>query len=449
MPSSPHRLSSFVEYPADSPFPLENLPWSIISTKSDHADKRAAVALGGHVVDLAALTSLHHLFDAQSAHPPPFDAATAARLFAQPTLNDYISLPSATHRAFRSFLQHLFSSHCALLRDDPSARHQVLVPRDDVTLHLPVKVGDYTDFCASREHTINAGRIIFNVDDRPLDENWLQLPIAYHGRSSSVVVSGTPITRPCGISKMRVPGAKPHFGPSKVVDYELEVAFIIGGGTEGKPNDLGEPIPLQEAEQRIFGLLIMNDWSARDIQGYEMVPLGPFAGKNFGTTVSPWIVETSALEPFRVPSPAQDPTPLPHLDQRGEGKQWDISLAVDVKASDSDKWTTTTETNLKYLYWTASQMVVHHAACGCNLNAGDMLGSGTISGPASDPNPAACLLEKTWGGRNAFKLEGGGERTYIQDGDTVRMTAQATRADGLTIGFGDCTGQLVSARHAA
>ena len=371
--STHDRLQSFLDGADDSEFPLENLPWGVFST-ADKPEPRVGVGLGHYVVDLGELAKSALVWNGA-----PISQQEALELFSRPKLNAYLALPKDVHRSVRTFLQDLLSKTNPVLQADRKLQTKAFVLVSDAKLHLPIEVGDYTDFCASEQHSANAGRIIFNNPDRPLDENWYTLPIGYHGRSSSIIVSGQDFHRPNGILKDRKTGHV-SFGPSKVMDYELEFAFIIGGGS---PMDNGQPIPVSKAEYYIFGAVLMNDWSARDIQGWEMVPLGPFAGKNFATTISPWVVELAALEPFRVPAPVQSREPLPHLHEHGMGTLWDIQLKAHMRKEGEHEWTFTTDTNLKYLYWTHRQMVAHHTAGGCQLRPGDLLASGTVTGPVS------------------------------------------------------------------
>ncbi|PWN47240.1 fumarylacetoacetase [Violaceomyces palustris] len=441
-------LKSFVKYDGQSQFPLENLPWGIFSTAKDPSP-RAGLALGDSIIDLKQLSSHPTILDSDES---PLSAAQAQHLFTQPTLNAYIALERSTQSSFRSFVQRLFSEGDDRLATDDEWKAKILVDAKEATLHLPISVGDYTDFCASKEHTDNTGRILFG-EGNVLEDNWFSLPIGYHGRSSSIVVSGTDVKRPKGIS---VPpnSNQPVYGPCKVLDYELELAFVVGGPS----TKLGETVDLKDASMHVFGAVLMNDWSARDIQKWEMKPLGPFLGKNFATSISPWIVEIEALEPFKTAAPEQVPRPLPHLDEAGKGTNYDIKLFAEIRATSPTKdgaaeaeeeegWTLTTNTNAKYLYWTMSQMLTHHTSGGCNINAGDLLASGTISAPYDLPDPTACLLEKTRGGRKPFTLDGEGEvkRTFIEDGDEVRIRGLCSRPElGYLVGFGEVKGKVVA-----
>jgi len=323
----------------------------------------------------------------------------------------------------------------------------VMRPLADVEMQLPAAIGDYTDFYSSREHATNVG-IMFRGKDNALQPNWLHLPVGYHGRASSVVVSGTPIVRPCG--QLQADNDDPMqgsvFGPSKLLDFELEVGLFVGG----KPPGLGKRLTMEEAEEHMFGLVVMNDWSARDIQKWEYVPLGPFGAKNFGTTISPWVVSLDALEPYRCATSAgkQDPEPLPYL-QDPKYSSYDMKLEVDLiteKEGDRPSSTTTiSRSNFRHLYWSVRQQLVHHAVTGCNMRAGDLLGSGTISG--EDPGSYGSMLELSWRGRDEIPLSGGGVRKFIKDHDTIVMRGTCGGTDGLPrIGFGNCAGKVLPAQ---
>lgn len=298
---------------------------------------------------------------------------------------------------------------------------------------LPAKIGDYTDFYASRNHAYNVG-VIFRGKDNALQPNWTWLPVGYHGRASSVVVSGTPLRRPCG--QLTGPENLPPavHGESKVLDFELELGFFVGTG-----NSLGEPIDIADAQDKIFGVTLLNDWSARDIQKWEYVPLGPFGAKNFGTTISPWVVTMEALRPFGIENQVQDPAPLPYLAETGK-KAFDINLTVDFKPVGSNEYTTISNSNASHLYWTFSQMLAHHTVTGCNMNPGDLLGSGTISGTTEDSYGS--LLEITWRGAKSLTLKDGVVRKFIQDGDSINLTGTA-QGPNFKIGFGPCEGTIL------
>ena len=451
--SSIERLESVVPYASDHAFPLENLPWTVFSTQ-DNPAPRCAVRIADQLVDLTLLSSKASSAFSES----PLNADQAAALFSQSTLNAYLAQPRHIHRAFRAFLQHILSVHSSVFTANQPLLGQVSVPIDQAKLHLPIRAGDYTDFCASKYHCTATGRLMFNDPTRPLEAQWFQLPIAYHGRSSSLVVSGTNFARPQGIFRTKPGSSDVEFGPSKRMDFELEVAYVIGGsnGSSDDINALGQPVRLDEAEDKIFGMMLMNDWSARDIQSYEMNPLGPFTGKNFATTLSPYLVELDALAPFRTASPAPEHTPFAYLDHKGRGTTWDVQLQAFLspqsEANTEKVWTKITDTSLKHVYWTAAQMVAHHTITGCNLRAADTFATGTVSGPFEDAHSEASLIEACKAGRqpiqlNSAKVSGETQtRCFLEDGDEVRMTGFAYDPDSkLHIGLGECSGQLLPA----
>ncbi|PJO21033.1 fumarylacetoacetase [Burkholderia glumae AU6208] len=405
-------------------FPIQNLPFGIFGT-AGRAAPRAGVALGESIADLAALAEAGLL-----AVP----GADARELFAQPTLNAFIALGREAWRAVRVQLSALFARDNARLRDDAALREAVLVPQAGATLHLPVEIPGYTDFYSSKEHATNVG-MMFRDPKHALLPNWSEMPIGYNGRASSVVVSGTPVRRPRG--QLKLPEReRPVFGASRRLDLELETGFIVGRG-----NALGEPIACEAAEAHIFGMVLLNDWSARDIQQWEYVPLGPFNAKGFATTISPWIVTLDALEPFRVAQPKQDPLPLPYLRHAG-AHGFDIELEATLQPHGAAEATTLTRTSFRHMYWTMAQQLAHHTVSGCNTRVGDLMGSGTVSGPGK----GACgsLLELTWGGKEPIALAGGGTRTFIEDGDTLTLRGHC-RGDGYRIGFGSCVGTILPA----
>jgi fumarylacetoacetase len=305
-------------------------------------------------------------------------------------------------------------------------------------MHLPVAVGDYTDFYSSKQHAINVGSM-FRDKNNPLLPNWLHLPVAYHGRASSLVVSGTPIRRPSGQTK-RPEAATPGFGPSLELDFELELGYFVGQG-----NTLGEPISVADAQQHLFGLVLVNDWSARDLQRWEYVPLGPFLAKNFGTSISPWVVPLAALQPFRVNGPKQDPPPLPYLSD-GQECAYDIRLEVKLQTAAMAEAHTISRTNFKEMYWSISQQVAHHTVTGCNLRPGDLLASGTLSG--NEKSSYGSLLELAWAGKEPLELPNGERRSFLEDGDTVILTGYA-QGDGFRIGLGEVRGTILPAERFA
>ncbi|HJT45986.1 MAG TPA: fumarylacetoacetase, partial [Chthoniobacterales bacterium] len=382
-------LKSFIDVPADSHFPLENLPFGVFKPRDGAA--RIGVALGDYVVDLAALES-GEVF--KSIGP---EASTA---LTRDSLNDFLALGRPTWKKVREILQNILAADNPTLRDNAKLRERVFQRQTDVGMQLPVKIGNYTDFYSSYYHSHNVGTMLRGPENA-LMPNWKWLPVAYHGRASSVVVSGTDVRRPKG--QIKPPDApSPVFGPTKSLDYELETAFLIGPG-----NPLGQPIPIDRAADHIFGFVLMNDWSARDVQAWEYQPLGPFLAKNFCTSISPWIVTMEALEPFRKPLPKQDPEPLPYLRAKNDFT-FDIQLEAKLQTAKMETPQRITRTNFHNLYWSASQQLAHHAVGGCNLQPGDLLASGTISGPTEDSR--GCMLELTWRGANPLKLESGEER---------------------------------------
>ncbi|XP_067327543.1 fumarylacetoacetase isoform X2 [Anolis sagrei] len=335
----------------------------------------------------------------------------------------------------RVCLQKLLSANEPTLRDNAELRKRAFIPQASAIMHLPAEIGDYTDFYSSRQHATNVG-VMFRGKENALMPNWLHLPVGYHGRASSVVVSGTPIRRPVG--QMKPDEAKPPvFGASRLLDIELEMAFFVGPG-----NKLGEPVSIGEAHKHIFGMVLMNDWSARDIQKWEYVPLGPFLGKSFGTTISPWVVTMEALMPFALPNPIQDPKPLPYLCD-DQPYTFDISLFVAIKGDGMSKAANICHSNFKHMYWTMKQQLVHHTINGCNLRPGDLLASGTISGP--DPENFGSMLELSWKGTKAIDLGNGQTRKFLQDGDEVIITGYC-QGKGYRVGFGECSGKVLPAR---
>ncbi|XP_019359642.1 PREDICTED: fumarylacetoacetase [Gavialis gangeticus] len=414
---------SFIQVEQNSDFPLQNLPYGIFSTR-DKPRHRIGVAIGDQILDLSAVK---HLFTGPvlSKHQNVFD---------QPTLNDFMGLGHEAWKEARAFLQKLLSAREPTLRDDSELRKRAFVPQASAIMHLPAEIGDYTDFYSSLHHAMNVG-IMFRGKENALNPNWLHLPVGYHGRASSVVASGTPIHRPLG--QTRPDDAKPPvFGACKRLDLELEMAFFVGPG-----NKLGEPIPIATADDHIFGVVLMNDWSARDIQKWEYVPLGPFLSKSFGTTISPWVVTMEALMPFVLPNPTQDPKPLPYLCDE-EPYTFDINLFVAIKGEGMSKPSTICKSNFKHMYWTMKQQLAHHSHNGCNLKPGDLLASGTISGP--DPESFGSMLELSWNGTKEIDLGNGHSRKFLQDGDEVVVTGYC-QGNGYRVGFGQCSGKVLPA----
>lgn len=417
--NDPNR-KSWIQVPEGSDFPVQNLPFGAFLTEDDIAT--IGTRIGDTAIDLSALHQLGYF----SGLELPED------VFLQDTLNDFITLGRPTWRAVRNRLAELFDSTNTELRDNRDHHDVILHPVDQVQMLLPVFTQDYTDFYSSREHAENVGTM-FRGKENALMPNWLHLPVGYHGRSSSIIVSGENIHRPKGQS-MPQDATSPVFGPTRLLDFELEMAFIT---TDGKP--LGESISVEEAEEYIFGMVLFNDWSARDIQAWEYVPLGPFLGKNFASSISPWVVTLDALEPFRTNSPAQEPKPLAYLQSSGK-KTFDIQLEVLIQPEGKDAGSVC-HSNFKYLYWNISQQLAHHTVNGCNINAGDMMASGTISGPEQEN--FGSMLELSWRGARTVKVNDE-ERKFIQDGDTVIMRGHCEN-ESIRIGFGEVTSKVLPA----
>ncbi|HEV3007359.1 MAG TPA: fumarylacetoacetase, partial [Pirellulales bacterium] len=400
-PTNSPDLKCFVPVGPNSHFPIQNLPYGVFRPRSG-ARPRVGVAIGELVLDLAVLER-RGLLTATD---------TDASVFDRDSLNAFMALDRGAWRQTREQISRLLRNDQPTVRDDAALCREALVPRKDVELLLPVAIGDYTDFYSSKEHASNVGTM-FRGPENALPANWLHLPIAYHGRASSVIVGGTDVRRPCGQSKADT-AAAPSFGPSQALDFELEMGCLIGQGTP-----LGESLSVDRAAEHVFGMVLVNDWSARDIQKWEYVPLGPFLGKNFGTSISPWVVTLDALEPFRVAGPAQEPPPLSYLKSPGN-PSFDIQLEVWLQSATMPQPQRITTTNYRHLYWNLGQQVAHHTANGCNLRTGDLLASGTISGPT--PNARGSLLEITWGGKQPLELSSGESRRFLADGDRVTMT---------------------------
>jgi fumarylacetoacetase len=418
-PNDP-SLRSFIDVASDSDFPIQNLPYGVFSAK-DGLALRIGVAIGDYVLDLWELEQHCRL------------GVGDLGVFAAPTLNGFMSLGPKMWSQTRARISELLRHDNAELRDNSELRARALVPMADVTLHMPFAVAGYTDFYSSREHATNVG-VMFRGKDNALQPNWLHMPIGYNGRASTVVVSGTPIRRPRG--QLKPPGVEaPEFGACKRLDFELEIGFVVG-----QPSPMGEMLTEKQAEEMIFGFVLLNDWSARDIQQWEYVPLGPFQGKAFGTSISPWVVTREALEPFRVHGPAQhDPAPLPYLKQK-LANNYDLQLDVGLRASGMNEAMRICRTNFKYMYWSSVQQLVHHASSGCAMNVGDLLGSGTISGP--DKDSRGSLLEISWNGTEPIEVPGGGKRTFLEDGDSLVMRGWC-QGDGYRVGFGEVEGTIL------
>ncbi|MEX0748025.1 MAG: fumarylacetoacetase [Rhodothermales bacterium] len=418
-------MNSFIPTKPDSHFPIQNLPYGVFRPQPG-APPRVGVAIGEMVLDLSVLEE-RGLFEDESVRNE--------RPFSRSSLNLFLSLGRSSWNLVRETLTHLLDERTPTLRTDEVLKARAFFLRHEVEMLLPAAIGDYTDFYSSREHATNVGTM-FRGRENALQPNWLHLPVGYHGRASSIVVSGTDVRRPCG--QVLPKGATvPAFAETAQLDFELEMGFLVGPG-----NSLGEPIPVDRAEEHIFGFVLVNDWSARDIQSWEYVPLGPFLGKNFATTVSPWVVTAVALATFRVPGPKQEPRPLPYL-SLARNLAYDIELQVSLETDSLGRPYTISRSNARHLYWSFEQQLAHHTVNGCNLRPGDLIASGTISGPT--PDSLGSLLELTWRGEHPIELPGGERRSFLEDGDRVVMSAWAEGA-GFRIGFGDASGRILPAR---
>lgn len=420
------NLTSFIDIAADSDFSIHNLPYGIFSDAKDAAsnnNRRAGVAIGEQVLDLSILEAEGLL------------SLTGGPYFDQPTLNAFIDSGRDNWTKARSTIQTLLSADNDTLRDNADLQAKALFKQADVTMHLPVHVPGFTDFYSSKEHATNVGTM-FRDPKNALLANWTEMPVGYNGRASTVIVSGTDVIRPSGQLKPN-PDDRPIFSPCKRLDFELETAFVVGRG-----NDIGQPIAVDEANDHIFGMVLLNDWSARDIQKWEYVPLGPFNAKTFASEVSPWIVTMDALAPFKTTCPTQEPKPLAYLNEKDSNNSFDINLSVELLPENSDEATVVCETNFKYMYWSMAQQLTHHTITGCKVEVGDMMGSGTISGPT--PDSYGSMLEIAWNATKPVTLKGGETRSFIEDGDTVIMKGYSEK-DGIRVGFGEVRGKVLPA----
>ncbi|HCQ56721.1 MAG TPA: fumarylacetoacetase [Sulfitobacter sp.] len=407
-------MTSWVESAnsADTDFPLNNLPYGVFTT--NRLEARCGVAIGDQILDMAALEEEGLI---TLAEEPVFDV---------PYWNDVMDLGPAAWASLRARLVELLCADAP----DQAAVAPHLVPMDEARLHMPMMVSEYTDFYAGKHHATNVGTM-FRGAENALPPNWLHIPIGYNGRASTVVVSGTEITRPNG--QLKAPDADaPHFGPCQRLDIELEMGAIVGTSTE-----MGQPVSIDEADEMIFGYVLLNDWSARDIQAWEYQPLGPFQAKAFATSISPWIVTRDALEPFRTSTPEREKDLLPYLRETKPGLyDIDLSVLIQTEGGEAEE---IARTNYREMYYSAAQQLTHHASSGCAMNAGDLLGSGTISGP--EKSQRGSLLELSWGGKEPITLADGSSRSFVEDGDTLTLTGHA-QGDGFRIGFGSCTGKI-------
>jgi len=416
--NNPDR-KSWLHVDKNSDFPIQNIPFGVFLTRDDIIT--IGTRIGDTAIDLGALHQLGYF----EGIPLTDD------IFLQDTLNDFIADGRKTWRLVRNRIAEIFDAENDELKDNKKNKETVLFRLDEIEMQLPVQIGDYTDFYSSIEHATNVGTM-FRDPDNALLPNWLHIPVGYHGRSSSIIPSGIPVHRPQG-QTLPAGETEPVYGPSKLVDFELEMSFITTDA-----NDLGEPIPIEEAEEYIFGLVLFNDWSARDIQKWEYVPLGPFLAKSFASSISPWIVTLDALEPYRVAGPKPLKKQLPYLQQKGK-KSFDINLEVAIQPEKA-KETVVSRSNFKHMYWSMAQQLTHHTVNGCPLNSGDMMGSGTISGPT--PDSYGSMLELSWRGEKPLKMADGTERKFINDNDTVIMRGFCEK-DGTRIGFGEVSTKLL------
>ncbi|WP_400191077.1 fumarylacetoacetase [Hymenobacter sp. B81] len=416
-------LRSWIDIAPGSDFPIQNLPFGVFET--DERGTRVGVAIGDYVLDLYAVS--------QFGFFRGLDLPTEPKVFRRRSLNRFIALGRPVWRAVRQRVSELLRHDNPELRDNEEAMRSCLVRQREVRMLRPVKPQNYTDFYSSIEHATNVGTM-FRDPANALLPNWKWIPIGYHGRTSSIVVSGTDIRRPNGQRKAP-DAAVPTFGPSQQLDFELEVAFVVGQGTA-----LGDTVPVAQAEEHIFGLTLFNDWSARDLQSWEYVPLGPFLAKNFGSSISPWVVTLDALEPFRVAGPAQDPEPLPYLQLAGQ-HNLDLNLEVTLTPPGGAE-ATICRSNFKYMYWSMAQQLAHHASNGCPIEVGDLYASGTISGQR--PDSYGSMLELNWRGTKPLTLPDGSQRKFLQDGDTVTMRGYCEK-NGVRIGFGEVRGTVLPA----
>ena len=409
-------MNSWIDIPKNSDFSIYNLPFGIFSTNKN--SKRVGVAIGNNIIDLLASNKLDIFKDLNINN----------NVFENNFLNDFINLGKNTTNKVREIIQQQLTDESSKIK----MSSVVIIPMNEVEMHLPVKVGDYTDFYSSIEHATNIGSM-FRDPSNPLLPNWRHLPVGYHGRASSIIVSGIDIFRPKG-QVIPLDSDKPVFTSSKRIDFELEMGYIIG-----KQSPLGSSITTDDADNYIFGKVLFNDWSARDIQKWEYVPLGPFLGKSFASSISPWVVTIEALDNFRVAGPIQNPEVLDYLKFNGL-KNYDINLSVSILPEKTNIETIVCKSNFKYMYWNMSQQIAHHTINGCNLNVGDMMASGTISGKSEDSYGS--MLELSWGGKKNIELNDGSSRTFIEDYDSVIMRGYCEK-DNIRVGFGEVKSKLL------
>ena len=413
------KRNSWIEYDKDSEFPIQNIPFGVGKTSENKI--HCLTIIGSTMISLTKLEELNY-FNDTSLKPKTFN---------KKNLNPFLKQPKKTWREIRNCIAKLFDSNNILLKNNEKDKKSVMFDASDIEMVMPVKVGDYTDFYSSKDHATNVGKM-FRDPENALLPNWLNIPVGYHGRSSSIVISGTNIKRPSGLTLDKIT-QKPYFSKSKLLDFELEMAFITGQG-----KSLGENISTIEAEDFIFGLCLFNDWSARDIQKYEYVPLGPFLGKSFASSISPWIVTLDALAPFKTDGEKQVPQVSPYLQFEGK-KNYDIKLDVFLK-NGNDSPFKIVSSNFKYMYWNMCQQLAHHTINGCNINAGDMMASGTISGP--NKSEFGSMLELSWGGKNYVDIGNGQKRKFVEDNDTIIMNGVAQN-EKYKIGFGELKNKIL------
>ena len=419
IPANDPAKKTWIPTPDQTDFPIQNIPFGVFLTRDDIIT--IGTRIGDTAIDLGAMHQLGY-----------FDGIPLTDdIFLQDTLNDFISDGQKTWRLVRNRISEVFDIGNDTLKNNDAHKSIILFALNEIEMQLPVQIGDYTDFYSSKEHATNVGSM-FRDPENALLPNWLHLPVAYHGRSSTIIPSGVPIYRPIG-QTLPKEAEKPVFGPSRLVDFELEMAFITTDA-----NKMGEPIPVAKAEEYIFGVVLFNDWSARDIQKWEYVPLGPFLAKNFASSMSPWIVTLDALKPFRCKGPKQEPAPLPYLTLDGN-HSFDIDLEVDIVTAEGIS-TTVSKSNFKYMYWSMAQQLAHHTVNGCKVNSGDLMGSGTISGPT--PDSYGSMLELAWQGTKPITLNDGSKRTFIEDNDTVVFRGFCKKS-GQRIGFGEVSTKLL------
>jgi fumarylacetoacetase len=422
MSTTDTALTSFIDIASDSDFSIHNLPYGIFSDTTD-GKRRAGVAIGEQVLDLSVIEA-EGLLNLEGGS-----------YFDQPTLNAFIDSGRNNWTQARNTIQSLLSSDNDTLRDNADLQKKALFKQADVTMHLPVQVPGFTDFYSSKEHATNVGTM-FRDPNNALLPNWTEMPVGYNGRASTVIVTGTDIVRPSGQLKPNA-DERPVFSACKRLDFELETAFVVGKG-----NNIGQPIAVDDAFAHIFGMVLLNDWSARDIQKWEYVPLGPFNAKTFASEVSPWIVTMDALAPFKTSCPTQEPKPLAYLNEKDTDNSFDINLSVELLPENAESATVVCETNFKYMYWSMAQQLTHHTITGCKVEVGDMMGSGTISG--STPDSYGSMLEIAWNATKPVTLKGGETRSFIEDGDTVIMKGYSEK-NGIRVGFGEVRGKVLPA----